>query len=256
MKYFKLIGIMSLLVFSFYLTDFVTELAINSNPLMQTIKNNSKNYETLSVNATIKNNTIIPGIKGKKVNDMESFLNMQDFGSFNLNYLIYDLVKPEISLEDNKDKIIISGNKSKRQISVLIKNNDDVIKYFIDNNIKFSKLLKINDEILSKYENINIANTYKKFKDLDTILNKKDLNKKICIINYSNIEYCKNNNYYLVKPNVTLNNSNINQNLKFINLGSIILIDDNLTLENLIIFLNLIKKSDIKIVYLSELIKE
>ena len=75
-------------------------------------------------------------------------------------------------------------------------------------------------------------------------------------INYSNIEYCKNNNYYLVKPNVTLNNSNINQNLKFINLGSIILIDDNLTLENLIIFLNLIKKSDIKIVYLSELIKE
>ena len=34
MKFYKLIGIMSILVFSFYLTDFVTELAINSNPLI------------------------------------------------------------------------------------------------------------------------------------------------------------------------------------------------------------------------------
>ena len=87
MKYFKLIGIMSLLVFSFYLTDLATEFAINSNPLMQTIKDNSKNYNTTSVNATINNNTIIPGIKGKVVNDIESFLNMKDFGSFKANYL-------------------------------------------------------------------------------------------------------------------------------------------------------------------------
>ena len=48
MKFFKLIGIMSLLIFSFYLTDLVTELAINSNPLMQTIKNNKNNYPSTS----------------------------------------------------------------------------------------------------------------------------------------------------------------------------------------------------------------
>ena len=60
MKYFRLIGIMSLLVFSFYLTDFVTELAINTNPLMQSIKINSTNYITESVDAIIDNNTIIP----------------------------------------------------------------------------------------------------------------------------------------------------------------------------------------------------
>ena len=38
MKYFRLIGILSLLVFSFYLTDFVTNLAISTNPLMKSIK--------------------------------------------------------------------------------------------------------------------------------------------------------------------------------------------------------------------------
>ena len=123
MKYYKFIGIISIVVFSFYLTDFITDLAINSNTLMQNIRNNSVNYEVLSVDAIIDDNTIIPGIKGKKVNEMESFINMKDFGSFNTNYLIYDDIKPDISLEDNYDKIIISGNKKIRQITFLIKDN-------------------------------------------------------------------------------------------------------------------------------------
>ena len=58
MKYFRLLGIMSLLVFSFYLTDRVTELAINTNPLMQNIKSNMVNYEVKSVDAIIDNNTL------------------------------------------------------------------------------------------------------------------------------------------------------------------------------------------------------
>ena len=137
MKYFKLIGIMSLLVFSFYLTDLATEFAINSNPLMQTIKDNSKNYNTTSVNATINNNTIIPGIKGKVVNEIESFLNMKDFGSFNSNYLLYDLIEPEISLNNNKEKIIISGNKKIRQVTLLVRDTN-LIEYLKNNlNIRF-----------------------------------------------------------------------------------------------------------------------
>ena len=187
MKCFKLIGIMSLLSFSFFLTDFVTELAINSNPLMQSIKNNSNNYNVCSVNATIENNTIIPGIKGKKVNEMESYLNMKDFGVFNINYLIYDSILPDISIENNKNLIIISGNKSIRQISILIKNNKNILDYSNKNNIKYSKLININDTI-DKNENINICSNGKDFKDLNTLLNKNELNRNICILNYSNIE--------------------------------------------------------------------
>lgn len=255
MKYFKLIGIMSLLSFSFFLTDFVTELAINSNPLMQSIKDNSNNYNVCSVNATIENNTIIPGIKGKRVNEMESYLNMKDFGVFNINYLIYDSILPDISIENNKDKIIISGNKSIRQVSILIKDNDNILEYSKDNNIIYSKLIDIKNT-LDLGENINISSDSKDFSNLNTLLNKNELNKNICILNYSNIESCRNNKYYIVNPSIEYSNSNYVSELNNISNGSIILISDNLSIDNYIILIEYLKNKDLKIVYLSELIKE
>ena len=253
MKYFKLIGIMSLLVFSFYLTDLATEFAINSNPLMQTIKDNSKNYNTTSVNATINNNTIIPGIKGKVVNEIESFLNMKDFGSFNSNYLLYDLIEPEISLNNNKEKIIISGNKKIRQVTLLVRDTN-LIEYLKNNKYKYTKLIKY-DDLLDK-DNVNIESDRLKFLDVDTLLNKKKLNNKICVIDYSNIENCKKKKYYIVKPNIVIKNNNMVSNIINIDNGSIIYLSDNLSLDNLKIIINLIKRKDMKLVYLSEIIKE
>lgn len=253
MKYFKLIGIMSLLVFSFYLTDLATEFAINSNPLMQTIKDNSKNYNTTSVNATINNNTIIPGIKGKVVNEMESFLNMKDFGSFNSNYLLYDFIEPEVSLNDNKEKIIISGNKKLRQVTLLVRDTN-LIEYLKNNKYKYTKLIKY-DDLLDK-DNVNIESDRLKFLDVDTLLNKKELNNKICILDYSNIENCKKKKYYIVKPNIVIKNNNMVSNISNIDNGSIIYLSDNLSLDNLKIIINLIKRKDMKLVYLSEIIKE
>jgi len=255
MKFFKLIGIMSLLIFSFYLTDLVTELAINSNPLMQTIKNNKNNYCIESVDAIINDNTIIPGIKGRKINEMESYLNMKDFGSFNSNYLIYDYYNPEISIDNNKEKIIISGNTSKRQVSILINNNENIINYLDKNNINYSKLIRYEDKITTK-ENINIENDEKLFNDIDTLLNKKNLNKSICILNYSNIKKCKEKKYYIIEPTIKINNTNIVANLKKINNGNIILIDNNLTLVNFKVLINKISNKDLKIVYLSKIIEE
>ena len=253
MKYFKLIGIMSLLVFSFYLTDLATEFAINSNPLMQTIKDNSKNYNTTSVNATINDNTIIPGIKGKVVNEIESFLNMKDFGSFNSNYLLYDLIEPEISLNNNKEKIIISGNKKIRQVTLLVRDTN-LIEYLKNNKYKYTKLIKY-DDLLDK-DNVNIESDRLKFLDVDTLLNKKKLNNKICVIDYSNIENCKKKKYYIVKPNIVIKNNNMVSNISNIDNGSIIYLSDNLSLDNLKIIINLIKRKDMKLVYLSEIIKE
>ena len=253
MKYFKLIGIMSLLVFSFYLTDLATEFAINSNPLMQTIKDNSKNYNTISVNATINDNTIIPGIKGKVVNEMESFLNMKDFGSFNSNYLLYDFIEPEVSLNDNKEKIIISGNKKLRQVTLLVRDTN-LVEYLKNNKYKYTKLIKY-DDLLDK-DNVNIESDRLKFLDVDTLLNKKELNNKICILDYSNIENCKKKKYYIVKPNIVIKNNNMVSNISNIDNGSIIYLSDNLSLDNLKIIINLIKRKDMKLVYLSEIIKE
>ena len=244
---------MSLLVFSFYLTDLATEFAINSNPLMQTIKDNSKNYNTTQVNATINNNTIIPGIKGKVVNEIESFLNMKDFGSFNSNYLLYDLIEPEISLNNNKEKIIISGNKKIRQVTLLVRDTN-LIEYLKNNKYKYTKLIKY-DDLLDK-DNVNIESDRLKFLDVDTLLNKKKLNNKICVIDYSNIENCKKKKYYIVKPNIVIKNNNMVSNISNIDNGSIIYLSDNLSLDNLKIIINLIKRKDMKLVYLSEIIKE
>ena len=254
MKYYKIVGLMSLLVFSFYLTDFATDIAINSNPIMQVIKKSKNKYSCQSVNAVIKDNTIIPGIKGKIVNEMDSFLNMRDFGSFNSNYLVYDYIKPDISIEDNYDKVIISSNPSKRNISILINNNKEIYDYLKDNNINYTKLIKYDDSI-DYSENINIESNKEKYLDLNTLLNKKNKLVNICLLDYSNIDVCIKKKYYIIKPNIILNN-NLSKKLNEIKKGSIILISDELKLDNFKIFINYIKNKDLKIVYLSELIKE
>lgn len=255
MQHFKTIGIISLIIFSFFLTDFVTDIAINNNSLMKSIRNYKDSFEVSSVNAIIDNNTIIPGIKGKIVNDIESYLNMKDFGVFNKNYLIYKTVLPEISLEDNKDKVIISGNKNKRNISILLNRNENIIKYSVKNNIKYTKLIKLGDSF-ENIENINIESDANKFNDLNTLIKKNNVNKKICLINYSNINECINKKYYLVNYSIEINNNNINKELSSIYNGDIILIDDFLSLENYSMLIKYINSKDLKIVYLSELIEE
>ena len=255
MRIFRLIGIMSVLVFSFYLTDFITDIAINSNSIMQMIKDNKNNYVCQAVNAIIENNTIIPGIKGKVVNEMDSFLNMKDFGYFNDNYLVYDYVKPDVSIKDNRDKIIISGNKELRNISLLINDNVPVLEYLNSLKLDYSILIDYNNSIIYK-ENINIESDKNKFLNLDTLLNKKDLNKKICILDYSNIEVCKNRNYYIVKPSIAINNSNIYSSLNLIGNGSIVFIDNNLSLDNFKLLIKTINNKDLNMVYLSKIIEE
>lgn len=255
MKFYRMIGLIGLLIFSFYLTDIVTDIAINSNSLMQVIKTRRDNYTCKSVNAIVDGNTIIPGIKGKRINEMKSYLNMKDFGSFNENYLIYDYILPDISIVNNKDKIIISGNKTKRNVSILLYNNNSIYNYLKKNNIKYTKMIKY-DDIIDYKDNINIENDKNKYLDLDTLLNKKNLNNNICLIDYSNIEACIEKNYYLVKPNIILKNNDFNNILNTIANGSIILIDDNLTLNNFKLFLNYLESKDLKSVQLVEIIKE
>lgn len=65
-KYFQIIGIISLVCFSFMFTEKTALMVRNSDSLMQTIKENEAQYEVKSINASIEGNTIIPGIGGKK----------------------------------------------------------------------------------------------------------------------------------------------------------------------------------------------
>lgn len=243
------------MIFSFYLSDRITSLAIKKNPIMQNIQKTSESLTVMSKDATIIDNMIIPGVSGKKVDEDASFFKMKEFGSFNETFLVYEKVKPKISLEDNKDKVIIKGNDTIRQVSIIIEDDDNLIKYFSNANIKISVLSTLETN-LENNEYINAEKTQENFNDLDSILKKNNLNKKICIIEYSHIDECIEKEYYLVKPNIMVSNSNIIKNKQSIDNGSIILINKNVSNESLNIIINQIKYLDLNTVYLSELITE
>lgn len=246
------------MIFSFYLSDKITHLAIFKNPIMKTIENKSESLAVMSINATIKDNTIIPGINGKKIDKEASFFKMKDFGAFNETFFVYESIKPDISLEDNKDKVIIQGNNKLRQVSILIDDNEELKSYFKNLNLNITILAKM-DTVYSNYsifEYINAEKEINDFNDLESILKKNKFNKKICILEHSNIEKCKEKEYYLVKPNIVVTNSNIIETKNNISNGSIIYIDKNVNINNIKLILNKIKYLDLKIVYLSKLIEE
>ncbi len=255
MKYFKYSILMLLVVFSFYFTEKIMIYMENKNPLMKEINKKEMLYKIKPVNAVIKDNTIIPGINGKEVDKRKSLLKMEEFGSFNETFLKYKTNKPEVSLDDYKDKVIIKGNPTKRMISFILEEHANIENYLIKNKIKYNYIAKINTNLTKNREYINGENTIEKASDLNSLLNKNKVNSKICLINYSNIKYCKEKEYYLIEPMIKTNN-NINFILNDIYSGSMILIKKNTSLENIKLILSEIKKQDLNIVYVSELISE
>ena len=138
MKKLKYILTIIAIILSFYFTDKLMILVDNKNPLMQTIIKEETNYNIKPVNAEIKDNTIIPGLNGKKVNRHKSLIKMEEFSKFNEIYLEYDEITPDISLKDNKDKIIVKGNKLKNKVALIVEENTLIENYLNDNNIKFA----------------------------------------------------------------------------------------------------------------------
>jgi len=251
-NYFSYIGIFILISFSFYYTDKVSELAYNNNKLVKQIKEAQVFYNKDAKNAQInfQKNTIIPGLYGKKIDITESYLNMSDFKSFNDNYLIYHSVKPKKSLEDHKEKFIISGNKNKRNVSIIINNNEKVKKYFNRENIKYSYI----SSDTNNYDNIiNTADNKTDFKLLNRFIKKSN---RFCLKGFSNIDLCKKYGYYLISTNIFLNNYNLSKVKSKLASGSIILIDKNVSLDNVLLILRELEFKDLKIVSLKRLISE
>ncbi len=253
MKKIKYLFFVIILVLSFYVTDQIMIYIDNQSPLMKVIKENVNNYNTIPVNAIIEGNTIIPGIKGKEVNKRKSLLKMEEFGVFNETYLVYDKINPKVTLKDNMDKIIIKGNSIKREISLVLEENPLLEDYLNESKIKYNLLTKLNTNLGIEREYINAEAIDKNFSDLNSLLNKKSLNKKLCFLNYSNINYCQKYKHYIVKYTLKSNDREL---LSKLNSGDIILITSKTSLETLKLILNEIRKLDLNIVYLSKLISE
>lgn len=253
-KIIKYICVFILLIFSFYYTNYVSNLIINKSTLMKQINENKSLYEKTAINGIISDNTIVPGIDGVKVNEKESYNAMKENNAYSSDLFVYDHIKSAISIEDNKNLIIIHGNELKNKVSIVVGNNLEILNYSIENNIKINRL--INKDTFSKtakYEQINNdSNTYE---DVEKKLDSINANKNLCIINASNMYLCMDYNKYLIKPNVEVRKDTtfLTNDIKS---GDIIYISDDIDTSKYKLLLSKIYYHKYEIVYLDELISE
>lgn len=118
-NFLKMVGLLVLFVMSFYYTEKTITVVRDMDEIMVELKQKSKAYTKESMDAKIKDDTIIPGISGKSVNLNKSYIKMKEYGKFNENLLVYQKMEPAHLLKENYDKFVIGGNKEKRMVSLI-----------------------------------------------------------------------------------------------------------------------------------------
>ncbi len=92
-----------------------------SDSLYQEIVKKAKEYETKPQNATIdKVWKKMPGLSGLQVNIEKSYLNMKKKNKFDEKLIVYNNIKPEISLKDLPASPIFRGHPDKNMVTFLI----------------------------------------------------------------------------------------------------------------------------------------
>ena len=252
---FKYMGIALVLLVSFYYTEKMSKIVVNNSSLVKEINRNSKDYNVASVSAIIEDDYIIPGLNGYAVNVLKSYNNMRYLDTFNSYYLEYDKISPDISLENNKDKIIKFGNPSKNNIALVIQDNQNIINYASSMDIKITRL--VDSKTFDKnsiYEQIN--NDYENYSKVEAMLDNNNVNKNICFVNKNIKDVCLKNKKYLVEASVSLNSYNLASIKDSLKSGYVIFINDSVSLTDFKLLVKQINYQDLKINYLSELITE
>lgn len=278
-KFFQYLGILCLVSFSFFYTEKTVSVVKELDNIMIQIKEEQNSYKVEAINAYINGNTIIPGISGKEINIDKSYQRMRRLGKYNANLLEYQKVKPSISLKDNKDKYIISGNKTKKMVSLVflvdgldnintilqilnsngIKGNFFVNSdWFSSNNNMVIKLIEKKHNIGNLSDNLNYQNST--FIWMDTIIKKIGKQKNsFCYKtgDTKDLDICASNKNYTISPNIIVNNYPFIEIKDKLDSGSIIALNVNNAVEReLDLIIKYIKSKDLKIVNLLELIEE
>lgn len=270
----KKLLIILLLLFSFFYTNKSISIIRNQDPLMKEIINNKSKFEIKSVSAIIKDNTIIPGKNGKEVDLEKTYTKMKQYGTYNESLTVFKETKPTISIEDNYDKLITSGNKDYKNMSFIFKVEKDTnlnkllsilnyhniqVTFFIDGlyieNNDLNNLSNHQIELLS-YNNTIDEITFTSA--LSYLSYKTKKSPKYCLEDNNNIiNLCKNINLHTVKPTIIIEKDpykEIKNNLKN---SSIILIPiNNYIYDNLSTSILYIKSKGYNFLTLSDLLSE
>lgn len=274
----KTIGLFILIGFSFFYTDKVIEVIRDEDEIMIELVSIEDIYRIDAIDANIIGNTIIPGLNGRNINLDLSYDKMKVNGVFNKNLLIYDVIMPDVSIHNNKDKFIISGNNNKQMVSIIFILDDDM--YFNDiNNLFKSKDAVVNYFVTYSY----LINNSTKIKEVDggefysygdngkymsdnllfsnnLISRIRDNNAIYCLSDNMDdevLELCKKNNLYTVVPTIIGNQTPYKLIKSKLSSGSIILLSINSeTMGELSTIIDYIKGKGYKIDGLSKLLSE
>ena len=138
-KILRYIGITTIISLSFIISEKTTTVVKDIDQIMTELKEQRKTYIKEPENAIIKDNTIIPGLNGKEIDIDLSYKEMKKIGKFNEKNIIFKQIKPEITINNQYDKYIISGNKTKNTISLIF------TVYEYDNIENIRNILNINN---------------------------------------------------------------------------------------------------------------
>lgn len=274
----KLTGLITLIIFSFFYTDKVIEVIREEDSIMIELKGLEEGYKVNPVNASIVSNTIIPGINGKNINLDKSYKEMKSIGVVNKSMLIYDTIKPTISITNNKDKFIIKGNANKQVVSLIFiidndkylsnletisKTKNITINYFVDYNYLINNTTKIKEMTNSEFYSYGDGGKYTPdnllfSNNLITRISKNEAN--LCLdstMSNQIIDLCSKNNLYTITPSIVAEKNTYKTIKENLSSGSLILLNKNKeTINNLNTIIDYIEGKGLIIGGLSRLITE
>jgi len=274
----KLVGLFVLIGFSFFYTDKVIEVIREEDNIMIEIQKIKDLYKIDAVNANVVSNTIIPGVNGRIVNIDKSYREMKSIGKFNKNSLMYDVIRPSVSINNNKDKFIIKGNSIKQMVSIIFILNDDkylekinneyikrnvVFNFFVDYEFLIENTTKIKNLSNSEFYSYGEGGIYTPDNLLfsNNLISRISGNEAIYCLNINMDEemlnLCNSNNLYTIVPTIVGYDNVYNEVSKNLESGSIILIDVNKdSVENLNVVLDYIEGKGLIIDGISKLLDE
>ena len=256
-KVFEYIGLMSLVCFSFFITEKTTLVVQEVDEIMVKIKDNMHNYTVKSVDAKIDKDTIVPGLVGKSVNVGKSYQNMKEKGLYDQTFYIYDSLVPAISLDDNFDKYITSGNFEKRMVSLVFivenKNISDIqnivgntpVSFVIENSNVDRELDNILSTVNLKNEILISTDTDESYNLLTKKLNSLNININYCYNESKDVQFlrnCQNDQRYSIYTSKIITKEPLREVKRSLSSGSILVfkITDELKneLPNIISYIN------------------
>lgn len=279
-KIYKVVGVICLVIFSFFYTDKVILFIRESDPIMKSIRKSETSHKIDPINAQIDENKIIPGVNGKVIDYDNSYKKMKKYGTYNESLTVFKEEEPAISIEDYYDKYISQGSGINNDVSLVfnVKNSDNItniLNILVENNTLATFFvdglwLENNRDLVTsmaeasyEIEILNYDNKYDELyfsSSLNLVNSITNLKPKYCFAKYDNkevLELCSKLNLHTIIPTIMTGNYPYKDVKSKLTKGAIIGFDINSSTEiELPTVINYIKQKGYVINTLDSLLSE